>query len=267
MIISPCRQLHSPTNILLLSLAVSDFLVGSLVLPAEVLKTATCWLLGDLMCAAYFFLPFIVIAGSVLNVVFISVDRFVAICYPLHYPTRFTTKGAVVTVCLGWMYTVFHSSVLLFDHLKQPGRYNSCYGECMVNIAGDMDIVGFIIPISIIVILYMRVFVVAASQARAMRSQVAASTTKKSELKAARNLGVLVLVFLICYCPYYCVSLSGDKIEVGSSAEIYMACLLYFNSCLNPIIYAMLYPWFRKALRLIVTLQILQPDSCDANMS
>ncbi|XP_044072127.1 trace amine-associated receptor 4-like [Siniperca chuatsi] len=273
--ISHFRQLHSPTNLLLLSLAVSDFLVGLLVIPVEILMTGTCWILGDLMCALYFFLPVILISASVGNMVLISVDRYVAICDPLHYAARITEKVVTVSVCGCWICSVFYSIFLLYDHLKEPGRYNSCYGECMVNIAGDVDlVVTFIIPIAVIVILYMRVFMVAVSQARAMRSHIAAVklqllgtlTTNKSELKAARTLGVVVAVFLICYSPYYCLSLTGRNILIGSSTEAFMSFLMYFNSCLNPVIYALFYPWFRKAIRLIVTLQILQPDSCETNM-
>ncbi|GLD68300.1 trace amine-associated receptor 4-like protein [Lates japonicus] len=53
---------------------------------------------------------------------------------------------------------------------------------------------------------------------------------------------------------------------VGSPTEAFMSFLMYFNSCLNPVIYAFFYPWFRKAVKHIVTLQILQPGSCDANV-
>lgn len=275
MIFSHSRQLHTTTNFILLSLAVSDFLVGLVVMPGEILMMESCWFLGDLMCAVYYLLIFIIICASAASMVLISVDRYVAICYPLHYPTKVTLKRVRICVCLCWIGCVFVVVFMVYDHLKQPGRYNSCYGECVVNIAGDVDLVlGFIIPISTIIILYLRVFVVAVSQARAMRSHIAAFTlrssrtvtAKRSELKAARTLGIVVAVFLLCYCPYYCVSLTGKEILVGSTAEVFMGFLVYFNSCLNPVIYAFFYPWFRKTVRLIVTLQVMQPGSREANI-
>ncbi|GLD68299.1 trace amine-associated receptor 4-like protein [Lates japonicus] len=271
--ISHYRQLHSPTNLILLSLSVSDFFVGLLVIPIETVMRVTCWVLGDLMCALYFLLPYIVIPASVLSMMLVSVDRYVVVCDPMRYPSRITDKVVSVSVCLCWIYSFLYGIFISHDHLKQPGQYNSCYGECVVCIVGQVDLVAFIISITIIVVLYMGVFVVAVSQARAMRSHAAAVTvqnsmilTKKSELKAARTLGVVVAVFLICFCPYHIVCVTSGNILVGSPIEAFMSFLVYFNSCLNPVIYAFFYPWFRKAVKHIVTLRILQPGSSETNI-
>ncbi|KAK2814544.1 hypothetical protein Q5P01_000270 [Channa striata] len=270
--ISHFRQLHTPTNLILLSLAVSDFLVGLFVMPFQILLTEPCWFLGDLVCVLFYFSPFITVCASVVNMVLISVDRYVAICDPLHYSTKITQRRVRICVLLCWIYAVCYS-FMLFDNVKQPGRYNSCYGECVINIMGAVDIVlCFILPISTIVLLYLRVFVVAVSQARAMRSHITAVklqssvtvTVKKSELKAARTLGLVVTVFIMCYCPSYCVSLSGYDLMMGSSTNLLVVFLVYFNSCLNPLIYAFFYPWFRKSVKLIITLNILQSHSCEA---
>uniref|UniRef100_A0A3Q4H7C4 G-protein coupled receptors family 1 profile domain-containing protein n=1 Tax=Neolamprologus brichardi TaxID=32507 RepID=A0A3Q4H7C4_NEOBR len=270
--ISYFRQLHTPTNILLLSLAVSDFLTGLLMLPLEIIRNTACWVLGDLMCSVYTCLTTGLFCVSTWNVVLISVDRYVAICHPLHYPTRITVARVKLCVCLCWFYSTFYGSLLTKDVLIKPARYNSCYGECVFvinDIAGFIDLVlSFIVPVSVIIVLYMRVFVVAVSQARAMRSRVTAVTlqrssnqAKKSELKAARTLGVLVVGFLACYLPFYCYSL----IEVNSSTSI-VRYFFYFNSCLNPLIYALFYPWFRKAIKHIVMLQIFHTGSHEANI-
>ncbi|XP_029012088.1 trace amine-associated receptor 13c-like [Betta splendens] len=273
--ISHFRQLHTPTNLLLLSLAVSDFLVGLIVMPFQILLTEPCWLLSDSVCVLYYIFAFITVCASVGNMVLISVDRYVAICDPLHYSTKVTQRRVQSFVVLCWVSSVFYAFMILYDNIKQPGRFNSCYGECVINMLGAVDLViSFIIPISAIIVLYVRVFVVAVSQARSMRSHVVAVklqrsltvTVQSSELKAARTLGVVVAVFLMCYCPYYCVSLTGYGIIMGSSINAFTDFLVLITSCLNPVIYAFLYPWFRKSTKFIVTLKILQPRSCEANV-
>ncbi|XP_022058627.1 trace amine-associated receptor 13c-like [Acanthochromis polyacanthus] len=272
--VSHFRQLHTPTNILLLSLAVSDFLVGIVLMPLEIIRQTTCWFLGDIMCSVHSYLSCNIVIVSIGNIVLISTDRYVAVCDPLHYPTKFTMTRVKLCICLCWLYSGFYSGVIILDDLMNPGKYNSCYGECVVVItfiAGIVDLVfTFLLPVSVITVLYAAIFVVAVSQARAMRSHITAVslqvsvslTTKKSELKAARTLGVLIIVFLICFCPFYCVLLVGDS----TPSAYFVAFVFQFNSCLNPLIYALFYPWFRKAIKLIVTLQILQPGSREANI-
>ncbi|CAI5670835.1 trace amine-associated receptor 13c-like [Oreochromis aureus] len=274
--VSHFRQLHTPTNLLLLSLAVADFCVG-LLLFFQIVLIDGCWFLGDIMCTLYQYLAYVITSASIGTMVIICVDRYLAICYPLHYSTKITQQRVKIVVCLCWICSVIFQSLILMDNLKQPGRYNSCIGECVfvINyIAGLVDVTfSFIVPITVIVVLYLRVFVVAVSQARAMRSQLAVThqrsvtvTAKKSELKAAWTLGIVVVVFLICMCPYYCVALTGQDSLPSASSLTFVLCLAYFNSCLNPIIYVFFYPWFRKSIKVIVTLQILQPDSSKATM-
>ncbi|XP_028249820.1 trace amine-associated receptor 13c-like [Parambassis ranga] len=273
--VSHFRRLHTPTNILLLSQAVSDFFVGLLLMPGEIYRKTSCWVLGDIMCSLCCYLSGNVVSASIGNIVLISADRYVAICDPLHYPTRVTVTRVKLCVCLCWFCAALYSCFYMKDVLIQPGRTKSCHGECVLvidHVTGTIDLfLSFIIPVTIILVLYLRVFVVAVSQARTMRSHVTAVTetcrltTKKSELKAARTLGVLVVVYLMCFCPFYCYTLAVDSV-INTSFASFMVFLFYFNSCLNPLIYALFYRWFRKAVKLIVTLLILQPGSCEANI-
>ncbi|KAM4730654.1 trace amine-associated receptor 13c-like [Anableps anableps] len=69
-------------------------------------------------------------------------------------------------------------------------------------------------------------------------------------------------IFRSTACCYSLVEINVTSTAYAS----FLIFLFYFNSCLNPVIYALFYPWFRKAIKLIFTLQILQPGSCDANI-
>ncbi|XP_028275726.1 trace amine-associated receptor 13c-like [Parambassis ranga] len=272
--VSHFRRLHTPTNILLLSLAVSDCLVG-LLMPGEIYRKTSCWVLGDVMCSLYYYLTGNTVCASIGTIVLISAERYVAICDPLHYPTRVTVTRVKLCVFVCWLCAALYSCFYMNYILIQPGRTKSCHGECVLvsdYVAGTVDLfLSFIFPVTTIIVLYLRVFVVAASQARAMRSHVTAVrlqvsvTTKKSELKAARTLGVLVVVYLMCFFPIYCYFFAVDRV-INTSLASFMVFLYYSNSFLNPLIYALFYCWFRKAVKLIVTLQILQPGSREANI-
>lgn len=276
--ISHFKQLHAPTHLLLLSLAVADLLVGLLVMPVEMIRfIETCWLLGDFVCALSYIVGFSLTSASVGNMVLISIDRYIAICFPLHYAATITRSRVEACLCLCWACSFVYNGLLLKDHLREPDKHNSCHGECLVVIdyvSGTIDLVfTFIGSCSVIFILYSRVFIAAVSQARALRSRTRVVppgkvrvTAKSSEHKAARTLGVVILVFLMSFCPYYYPSLAGQDIANNASAWAIVSWVLYFNSCLNPLIYAFFYPWFRKAIRNIVTMKILERGSSQANI-
>lgn len=269
------RKLHTPTNVLLLSLAVADLVIG-LVMPFQILITDGCWILGDVMCALVCIFEYVTTSASVGTIMLISVDRYVAICHPLHYSTKITVGRATMGSCLCWTLSALYNSLIMNDNLTHPGKYNSCLGECVVVIsyrAGVVDVVlTFICPVIVIVLLYTRVFMVAVSQAHAMRSHIASVTqsqtvpAKKTEMKAARTLGILVVVFLTCLCPYFCASLVSQETLFSVTSVPVENWIFYFNSCLNPLIYVFCYPWFLKSIKLILTCQIFQTDSSQVNV-
>ncbi|KAK7939092.1 hypothetical protein WMY93_002418 [Mugilogobius chulae] len=268
------RQLHTPTNLLLLSLAVSDLLVGLVLMPGEMLRESGCWLLGEFVCAFYLYVAYVAVSASVIDMVLISVDRYVAICDPLHYSNRVTMRRVSVGVACSWTFSLLYCALILKDNLLYPERTRTCIGQCLLVldfVSAAVDVfVGFILPVGSILIINLVVLVVALSQARAMRTQVGTHPSqrvrKRPQLKAARSLGVLVGIFLLCFTPYQCFSLVGGEL-LNSPAASFLVFLVYFNSCLNPLVYTLFYPWFRRAVRLIVTLRILQPDSSRASMS
>ena len=85
-IISVChfKQLHTPTNMLILSLAVSDFLVGVFVMPFHLSRlTESCWIFGPAICVFFVLISFFVTSISIYNVALIAVDLYFAISNPI----------------------------------------------------------------------------------------------------------------------------------------------------------------------------------------
>ncbi|KAI4883252.1 hypothetical protein NFI96_008388 [Prochilodus magdalenae] len=74
--ISHFKQLHTPTNLLILSLAVADLLVGLVVMPVNIMELIdSCWYLGRVACSVYPLVHFVAGSGSLFSMVFIAVDR------------------------------------------------------------------------------------------------------------------------------------------------------------------------------------------------
>ncbi|KAK2856975.1 hypothetical protein Q5P01_005710 [Channa striata] len=266
------RQLRTPTNTLLLSLAVCDLVVGLLVMPIEGLRyIETCWLLGRIMCALspYFF--YCLTSASLGHMVLISIVRYLTICDPLQYNSKITMTNVKICICLCWTSSVIYNGLILMEHMGHPDRFRSCHGECVVVISyipGTIDLfVTFVGPCTVMAVLYVRVFLVALTQMRLIQSQTAASnarvapTPKKPQRKAARTLGVLIVVFLMCFCPYYYPVVAGVATSTSLTYFSILSWIMQLNSCLNPLIYALFYPWFTKAIKLIFTLKILQKHS------
>ncbi|XP_030648041.1 trace amine-associated receptor 13c-like [Chanos chanos] len=271
--ISHFKQLHTPTNLLILSLAVADLMVGAIVMPMESIRLIeTCWYFGEIFCALYPVIVYIVVSASLGNLVFISVDRYIAISDPLRYTVRVTFRKTLCCIGICWSSSLTYAVVLLFDHLSEPMAHVACYGDCIVVtefsvMIADL-IITFLTPCTVIIILYFKVFKLARKQMNIINEMSAglkhsekAVLPKKSERKAAKTLGVLIVVYLICWIPYYICILTVDNITTSSAIVNILSWFMYINSCLNPVIYALFYPWFKTSVKYILTLRIIKSSS------
>ncbi|XP_053087847.1 trace amine-associated receptor 13c-like [Pangasianodon hypophthalmus] len=272
------KQLHTPTNMLVLSLAVSDFLIGTFVMPTMLIwSIESCWILGIGFCIGFLLMASFLIMLSIYNIALIAVDRYLALSNPFLYINTISVRTTCIVVSSNWCVCVVYTVAFYY----YSGTFTSsvmCPGECVLILNEGwpvVDLVIFIFPCSLIIILYTRVFVIAKKHATAIRdlnnhtrprTQKITSLSMKSERKAAKVLGVLVSVFLACLLPYFIYSLLGDVIELHVSTFQKFFIVLYLNSSINPIIYALCYPWFRRCIKLIITLQIFYTDSSLINV-
>ncbi|MBN3317010.1 TA13C protein, partial [Atractosteus spatula] len=287
--------LHTPTNLILLSLAVADFLVGVTVLPLTMTALIeTCWYFGDMLCSLYLLLDSVLISVSLSNLVLIAIDRYFAICDPLFYSTKISLHtptnllllslavadflvGTMVMplflflILCSWLLLPLYRLALLYfnGNFDGPDTLSICLRQCFFVMSANWRIIDVIVtlilPCSIMIGLYVNIFIVVTRQARVISSitQQILSTdkrrdkiSKKSEQKAAKTLGIVVFVFLFCWVPYYLCVLIEEEIHTSSGVLYFLGFIVYLNSVMNPIIYALFYPWFQKSVKLIITLRI-----------
>ncbi len=272
--ISHFKKLHTPTNLLILSLAVADMLIGLIIMPVDAINLIeTCWYFGDTYCGLFVITLGLLLSTSLSNLVLIAVDRYVAVCCPLQYPQKITTTKTLMSIVLCWFCSSAYNTAFVINngYFDTFHRTYVCYGECPYLMsfawrASDL-IMSFGSPCIVIITLYVRIFYVAQRQVKVInlllktgKSITEDTLKKKSESKAALTLGIIVTVHLLCWIPFYILSLSGSTVNAAVMSK-FLTWTLYVNSGLNPIVYALFYPWFKKAIKYILTLRLCKAAS------
>ncbi|XP_039605598.1 trace amine-associated receptor 1-like [Polypterus senegalus] len=279
--ISHFRQLHTPTNYLILSLALVDLLLGCCLMPPLMARIAeSCWYFGELLCKFHHSSSIMLGTASIIHLCLISVDRYFAVCHPLRYKNIITNLITLIFIVFTWVLSAVLGFIIIFLELNIKGiedQYinTKCVGSCnlMLNEVSGLlsSLFSFYLPGAVMICIYIKIFSVASRQARAIRDEGHQShkeqkkwaASNRRETKAAKTLAIVVGVFIFCWVPYFLCNIIDPLINHVMSPlliEIFI-CFGYMNSTFNPLVYGFFYSWFRKALKLIATGKIFQNNS------
>ncbi|XP_037376884.1 trace amine-associated receptor 1 [Talpa occidentalis] len=280
--ISHFKQLHTPTNWLIHSMATVDFLLGCLVMPYSMVRSVEhYWHFGELFCKIHTSTDIMLSSASIFHLSFISIDRYYAVCDPLRYKTKMNLLVIFVMIFISWSVPALFAFGMIFLDLNFKGaeemycKQVQCSGGCFVffsKISGVLAfMISFYIPGSIMLCLYYRIYFIAKGQARSINdaNQLQIGLEEKhrisqsKERKAAKTLGIVMGVFLICWCPFFVCTVMDPFLDytIPSTLNDALIWFGYLNSALNPMVYAFFYPWFRRALKVILFGKIFQKDS------
>nr|XP_020496626.1 trace amine-associated receptor 1-like [Labrus bergylta] len=276
------KQLHTPTNYLIFSLAMSDLLLGIIVmLPGMIRYIETCWYFGEFFCKVYMSSDVTLCTASILNLSFISVDRYYAVCQPLLYRSKISVNVVLIMILISWSISVLVGFGIVFLKLNILGveefYYNhvACEGGCVLFQSGVSStvssVISFYMPGIIMVGVYVKIFLVAQTQFRSIQNAGCVNSVKisnTSQTKATKTLAIVMGVFLCFWTPFFIVNIIDPYVGYSIPPESFETLLLlgYLNSTVNPMIYAFFYSWFRKAFRLLTSGNIFKSDISETTL-
>ena len=237
------KYFHFVSFPLLLSLACSDVAVGLFIQPFYTFflinwlrldipgcNTQQVWTISSRLFSG----------ASLLGVVAVSVDRFLAVHLHLRYQELVSHMRVVVMVVSIWVFSGFFSLMILW------GPFNAWNLIRTITAA-----FGFIITL----VVYIRIYQTVRRHKNHIQSM---QIRDEAQSEGIKNLTALIkstfgifyvyIVFLICYLPFIIcmavIQIYGSNIAL-KKLFLYSLTLVYLNSSLNPVIYC----WKMKRIR------------------
>nr|AZK36081.1 trace amine-associated receptor 3721.TAAR351B [Petromyzon marinus] len=276
------RQLQTRPNVLTLSLAVADLLVGLLIMPFNAMSSMhNCLFYGRVSCRVHTWLDYIFCTSSIVHLSCISFDRYVAISDPLRYSDSVTHAALAAMLALSWFSFPIDGLVFMMQWnlvgLEEETR-RSCPDDCEVILnlpyAVAITTCAFVLTMLLMALAYDRIYRLARVQSREINSlgaqvQKASSdgeclskwNAMKRDHNATITLGIIIGIFIVIWMPYFVVSATEPMVgyQAGPVAWEVINWFTYLNSMANPILFAAFNMSYRWAFRLLVMCSAFRP--------
>ncbi|KAM9300707.1 D(3) dopamine receptor [Morus bassanus] len=157
------RTLQTTTNYLVVSLAVADLLVATLVMPWVVYLEVTggVWTFSRICCDIFVTMDVMMCTASILNLCAISIDRYTAVVKPVQYQYstgQSSCRRVSLMIVIVWMLAFTVSCPLLFG-FNTTGDPSVCSISNPIFIIYS-SLVSFYLPFMVTLLLYVRIYLV-----------------------------------------------------------------------------------------------------------
>ena len=260
-------SLHSPSNILLGCLSLTDFLTGLVVQPAVVVVSALMARSRDDIanieihitnaCTAFtFYLFFTTILSSMtlLNLTAISVDKYLALRLHLRYRELVTIQRVAIAEAVFLCGSITVAITMMFNETQISAVIVGIFGA------------GICLPISFVA--QMKVFVIVRQHERKIMEEIMLSSRLQGQqvtvtdiAKVKKNSRTVLLVWAIlfvCVSPIIGATIAfavkGFTVDVNIAFNISVT-IMFINSSINPFLYGRRISEVRQAVLRLLSCQ------------
>lgn len=270
-VVKKSSMMRSPTNRFIVNLAYADLLVNFLCLPFTLIGNIyPAWILGVFFCKTVSYLQGVSVSASVNTLMAISIERCIAISFPIS--GSITTRQYRVIVTIIWAIALGINLPWLFVFTLKPigipGSLAQICTELWPTPASESWyflfanlFLCYLGPLIVISICYIIIWKNVAHR-KLPRDLIISRKNdvyNRSKVKVIKMIFVVIVTFTISWLPLYTifcfVKFAGDIIYEESVQTLILGILPVAqwlgaaNSCINPILYAFMNRKFRTGFR------------------
>lgn len=237
------RRLWTITNAFVVSLAMADFLMVTLLIPLNInLKYNGGATLGVVKDTVITLLG----VASLLNLAAVTFERFMSISFPLTYDVYLNRCRATVMITAVWFLSVFQALFrLAFKDEKADRRYE------LIQFA-----LAVALPFLCILVVNIKIFYVARQHARQINACTPEAPSRAfiKKLKIVKIIALLVGTFTLTWIPYWIQNIfehhnsnktNNADLKIGEKVTEALVCS---TALLNPLLYGILRKDVREAI-------------------
>ncbi|XP_026557396.1 glucose-dependent insulinotropic receptor-like [Pseudonaja textilis] len=250
-IIVVCRlkkKRSSGNYVFILNLAAADLLVGVMCI-GDALDDATDALFDTnlVFCLIRICMGITPCIGSILTLLLVSLDKYLAVKLPLHYPSLMSKKRVILSLVVLWVISFLVGHLpLIFSGLQQ----NKLKGNCGLLSAAKSDYLyiicfGIFIP-ALLTLVYLHISVgrIAYLQHKQIQRSCLHADIPSVHVcyfKALRTI-IVIVCFIVFWGPYYgtaIVKATCKSCNLSPLLRDFLFLLGETNSLINPFVYSL----------------------------
>ncbi|CAH2324141.1 thyrotropin-releasing hormone receptor-like [Pelobates cultripes] len=280
------RDMRTPTNCYLVSLAVADLMVlVAAGLPNVSDSLAGTWIYGHAGCLGITYFQYLGINASSCSITAFTVERYIAICHPMRAQTVCTVSRAKRIIAVVWIFTSIYCMLWFFlvdIHVNKTQQV-----ECGYKVSRNLYLpiyltdfaIFYVIPLFVATVLYGligRVLFLSPiphhpesttdrwrEKSSKEKNGSQADTNKtanrprpkgalSSRKQVTKMLAVVVILFALLWMPYRTLVLVNSFMSnpyLDAWFLLFCRICVYANSAINPVIYNVMSQKFRTAFK------------------
>ncbi|CAH0388171.1 unnamed protein product [Bemisia tabaci] len=266
-IFSCTKTLRSPSNLLVVNLAFSDFCMMFTMAPTMAYNSYYgTWVLGAFACELYGMFGSLFGCVSIWSMVLIALDRYNVIVKGLS-AKPLTIKSSLFQLFLIWCHALIWTLAPFFgwNRYVPEGNMTACGTDYF---SKDWNSISYLIcyascvymtPLLTIIWAYYHIVKAVATHEKQMREQAkkmnvaslrSDGNNTSAEYKLAKVALMTISLWFLAWTPYGIINFSGvfDLLNLSPLTTIWSSVFAKANACYNPIVYAISHPKFRAAL-------------------